>query len=734
MSAISYALLRRFLHVLLLVLFCVSCGGGDDPPTGPSILEQPQSLTVREGASASFSVLAQGSAPLAYQWRRNGADIAGANGATYAIARVSASDNNAQFTVVVSNRAGEVTSRAATLTVEVVAAPVITSQPSDVSVVAPASATFSVAATGTEPLSYQWFRNGVALAGANSASFTTPSTSLSDTGTIYSVAVSNVAGVAVSDGALLAVTSEIEAPMITTQPASTTVAAGQSATFTVTATGTSPLAYQWRRDGADIAGATSARYTAPPAAQSDNGARFSVVVSNAHPSPAVSADATLTVAAAWSGIREDGARDLSFDAARAVASDSQGNVVIAGTADNGSFASDPPGLHSHAFVAKYSAAGELLWAHRFPVAGNIGAPDEANGVATDSSGNIYVAGHTQGTFAGQQHAGGTLDVALLKYDRDGNLLWARQFGSDNEDYGRAIAVDKDGNAFIVGNTWGQLPLQPETIGEVFIAKFDANGNRLWIRQWGSGGDGANRDAGRGVAVDAAGNAYMAGYIPFSYANTTPGGSGDGFAAKYDTDGNQAWFTRLRGLGPDDANAIAVAADGNTIYLTGRTNSDFGLPGWPAQDIFCCGTPDAFIARLDGAGAIRWALNLSSVPQPGPTHFLDIGAAIATDADGGSAYIAGYTTGTMPGETTQESQDIFVARYDSDGARAWVRQFGGALPALGVRNDAAYGIALDGAGDVIVAGEVFGTFGTPNPDIDRTDWFVMKLNKDDGRLR
>ena len=161
------------------------------------------------------------------------------------------------------------------------------------------------------------------------------------------------------------------------------------------------------------------------------------------------------------------------------------------------------------------------------------------------------------TLPGETPAGGR-DAFIAKFDANGNRLWAHLLGSLQDDTARAIAVDGSGNAYIVGSTnAGQLPQQPPTIGELYIAKFDTNGNRQWIRQWGSGGDGANRDSICGVAVDAAGNAYMTGYIPLNFAGTTPRGAGDVFAAKYDTSGNQVWFSRVRGGSLDRTLTVIV---------------------------------------------------------------------------------------------------------------------------------------------------------------------------------
>ena len=309
-------------------------------------------------------------------------------------------------------------------------------------------------------------------------------------------------------------------------------------------------------------------------------------------------------------------------------------------------------------------------------------------------------------------------------------------GSVADDTARGIAVDADGNAYIVGNTGGgELPSQPPMLGELFIAKFDTDGNRLWIRQWGTGGDGANRDLGRGVALDAEGNAYMAGYL---FRVMRPGAlGGDPVVSKFDSSGNQLWVTQLPGQGPDQANAIAVSRDGATVYLTGRTNSNFDLPGFPMQPIFCCGTPDAFVARLDGDGDLLWVQNVSSPPS-GTTNFDDEGFGVATDANGSAAFVAGKTFGTMPGATSKGFYDMFVARFESEGTRTWVRQFGASLPSTssGSGNlwDHAYEITMDPAGDLFVAGDSIGTFGgTPGGDIDRTDWIVLKLNADDGSL-
>ncbi len=263
--------------------------------SGPTITTEPSSQSVPAGQSATFSVSAVGTDPVTYQWQKNGAAISGATSASYTIARASSSDSGSQFTVVVTDAIGSVTSNPATLTVTASALPPsITSQPVNTSVLAGQSATFSVLAAGTTPLSYQWRKNGANISGATSASYTTPPAASSDSGSQFSVVVTNVAGSAVSNPAVLTVNAPLT---ITGQPASQSVVAGQTATFSVTASSSFSISYQWRKNGVNISGATASSYTTPPASSADNGAQFSVVLTSGSAS-VTSSSATLTVTAA----------------------------------------------------------------------------------------------------------------------------------------------------------------------------------------------------------------------------------------------------------------------------------------------------------------------------------------------------------------------------------------------------------------------------------------------------
>jgi hypothetical protein len=261
-------------------------------PVAPSITTQPASQTVTAGQTATFSVTATGTSPLTYQWKKNGGVIGGATSTSYTTPATTASDNGAQFTITVTNSLGNVTSNAATLTVNV--PPSITTQPASKTVTAGQTATFTVAATGSGTITYQWKKNGTTIGGATSASYTTPATTASDNGAQFTVTVSDIAGNVTSNTATLTVNIP---PSITAQPASKAVIAGQTATFTVTAAGTATLTYQWNKNGTAVGGANSASYTTPATTTSDSGAQFTVTVTNIAGN-VTSIAATLTVNAA----------------------------------------------------------------------------------------------------------------------------------------------------------------------------------------------------------------------------------------------------------------------------------------------------------------------------------------------------------------------------------------------------------------------------------------------------
>ena len=273
----------RAFEVLLLIpaamlAFLAGCAGPTDSSSGgsPEITVQPVSQTVSSGQTATFSVSATSNLPIRYQWLKNESNIPGATSSTYTTPATTSADNSSTFQVIVSNSHRATPSSVATLTVDS-HPPSITTQPVNQTVNVGQTAAFAVGATGAPPLSYQWQKNQLNIAGATSANYTTPATTSAENGTSFRVIVTNPVTSVTSNAATLTVNT---GPSITTQPANQAVNVGQTATFTVVATGAPPLSYQWQKNQVDIAGATSASYTTPAATSSDNGISFRVIVTN----------------------------------------------------------------------------------------------------------------------------------------------------------------------------------------------------------------------------------------------------------------------------------------------------------------------------------------------------------------------------------------------------------------------------------------------------------------------
>jgi autotransporter-associated beta strand protein len=253
----------------------------------PSIVTQPLSRSVIAGSNVTFTAAASGSDPRLYQWYFNNVPVAGATSASYTVVDAQATNQGA-YKLTVSNSYGSATSSNATLTVTAVA-PIITSQPAAQTVLAGTPVAFTVTATGTAPMNYQWRLNGTNISGATANTYSIAAAQASHAGT-YSVVVSNSVGSTTSTNVLLKVNVPAR---ITVQPLSQSAPMGGKVTFTVTATGGAPLLYQWRFNNTPISGATGNKLALSNLLSSAAG-NYSVVVSNAF-ATATSSNASLTV-------------------------------------------------------------------------------------------------------------------------------------------------------------------------------------------------------------------------------------------------------------------------------------------------------------------------------------------------------------------------------------------------------------------------------------------------------
>ena len=320
-----------------------------------------------------------------------------------------------------------------------------------------------------------------------------------------------------------------------------------------------------------------------------------------------------------------------------------------------------------------AAAGTAGWARQF------GTPvsDEALGVAIDPLGNAYVAGWTFGTLAGQQRAG-MVDAFVRKYDTAGQELWTRQFGSAERDFARAVATDEVGNAYVVGETWGDLPGHGSAGSyDAFVRKYDAAGDELWTRQFGgAGGEGA-----WAAAPDPAGGVYVVGTTRAALPGQSSAGGFDAFVRRYDAGGNEVWTHQFGSPGDEGGRGVALDAAGN-VLVVGTTN--LALPGETSAGGF-----DAYLRQYDSAGGEGWTRQFGSTAD-------DFGVAVAVDARG-DAVVAGSADRALPGQTWAGGTDAFLRSFDTAGTTLWTNQFGTAS------SDAAWGVAIDRAGRTYVVG-------------------------------
>ncbi len=279
----------------------------------PVVTTNPANQTVTAPAAATFTAAATGNPTPTVQWQISvdgGAtftNIFGATSTTYNTGATTAAMNGNRFRAVFTNSAGSATTSAAILTVNATTgtAPVVTTQPTSQTVTAPVAATFTSAASGDPAPTVQWQRstNGGStwsnIAGATSTTYNTGATNATMNGNQFRAVFTNSIGSATSTAATLTVNS---APVVTAQPTSQTVTAGQTATFTAAASGTPAPTVQWQvstngTSFTNIVGATSTSYTTPATSTSMNGYRYRAVFTNSAGS-ATSNAATLTVNAA----------------------------------------------------------------------------------------------------------------------------------------------------------------------------------------------------------------------------------------------------------------------------------------------------------------------------------------------------------------------------------------------------------------------------------------------------
>jgi len=346
-----------------------------------------------------------------------------------------------------------------------------------------------------------------------------------------------------------------------------------------------------------------------------------------------------------------------------------GNVFITGAVDT-----DATAAVSNDYVTlKYNTAGTLQWSQLYT--NTAGSNDVSKGIIEDASGNVIVTGYTETI---PQKNGIT-----IKYNTNGVFQWTNVFNEigDNTDKPNAMAMDAAGNLFIAGSV-----VEYGTDKNFALQKIDTAGNTAWIRTI-NGTSVGSSDSAQSVVIDASGNVYVAGYTH------NKGTSSDYTIAKYDTNGNQLWVTNYDYITETDR-VLAMALDAaNNVYVTGRSDSD-------ASNLIS--NDDILTIKYNTNGLLLWAVRYN-----GSGNLIDTGRIIKV-SPAGNVYVGGRTSNTT-------NYDYVVLKYNTSGVQQWINSYNGS------GNDEGFYMEIDAAENVYITGN------SDNASLTATDIVTQKIN-------
>lgn len=325
------------------------------------------------------------------------------------------------------------------------------------------------------------------------------------------------------------------------------------------------------------------------------------------------------------------------------------------------------------FCSLPSSGQSINWVK---TAGSV-SDDNGEGIQVDAAGNLYVLGH----FSAPSALFGTTTLStsgtgtyLTKYSNSGGFAWARKISDTNLRDGSSLKTDAAGNSYLTTTFTGSVTLGGRTLtsngaADILIAKYNNNGDVVWATKAG----GSAADKGNSIAIDAAGNSYLAGSFQgaatFGSTVLSSQGSLDAFVAKLNPDGSFAWAQQAGGTGADEGTGAVVDASGN-VYITGNFAGTLALG---STRLASSGGQDIFLAAYSNSGSLTWAQKAGGAGADKVTS-------LALDA-GNNLYLGGNYNGTAQFGTQSLSsaggQDIFLAKYSNTGTSLWAKSAGGA---------------------------------------------------------
>lgn len=421
-----------------------------------------------------------------------------------------------------------------------------------------------------------------------------------------------------------------------------------------------------------------------------------------------------------------------------VATDANGNIIVTGRFGSSSIKfgsitlvnANSSGFTDDFFITKYDSSGNVLWAKR---AGGT-SYDEGLGVCTDSNGNIFATGYFisgiiifgSDTLTNSPPQG-LSEIFIVKYDPNGNVLWAKSIPGFSSDWGFSVSADPSGNVFVTGEFssdtlyFGSSVIVTNTSSTaVFIAKYDPIGNILWAKS--EMGTPNYNDGGYSVSADSFGNAFVVGHFASLSAtfgtttltNSATSGSFDFFIAKYDPNGNVLWAKSAAGTKDETGFSVSTDAAGNA-YVTGNYFS----PTMNFGSIVLTNVSNygnVFVVKYDASGGVAWATSSQG------SNNSDAGYSISVNTAGDVFVTGGFASDTISFGSQIlippiNSLTLFVATYDPNGnilCATYLINGGGGVTAL----------AADPFGNAAVVGNFIIT-----PFIVGSDTLVLTSNKE-----
>ncbi len=364
-------------------------------------------------------------------------------------------------------------------------------------------------------------------------------------------------------------------------------------------------------------------------------------------------------------------------------------------------------------MATYSQEQAPDWAWAKSAEGN--GYDWVNGIITDAIGNVYITGYFDGTTITFGNTiltnanEGRSDIFIVKYAPNGNVIWAKRAGGNENDRSNNITTDEEGNVYLTGYfgsstlTFGTTTLTNTGGTDIFIVKYTATGNVVWAKS----ADGGYCDEGTSITTDEAENVYLTGYFKsnsITFGNITLNNSGnnnthDIFIAKYNSNGNEIWAKSFGGSSADYGTSITTDKTGNIYFIGNFSSSTITFGNTTLTQV---GGGDIFFAKCDINGNVIWAKSFGGSSYDG-------GISIITDEIGSVYFTGSFMSSTVIFDTTTLTNinagyyDIFIVKYNPNGNMIWAKSAGGG------DNDVSNSISTDKVGNVYLTGD----FSFPN---------------------